>query len=79
MHIGYFAPKGAGIRVGVSIHLIVNHMYIITTFREIELMNTRRTGGRKTWHRLQDWDIAQADSERLNLAIYTGSAVFRIA
>lgn len=28
-------------------------------------MNTRRTGGRETWHRLREWDKAQADSERL--------------
>lgn len=28
-------------------------------------MNSRRTGGRETWHRLREWDKAQSDSERL--------------
>lgn len=28
-------------------------------------MNSRRTGGRETWHRLREWDKAQSESERL--------------
>lgn len=28
-------------------------------------MNTRRSGGRETWHRLLEWDKGQPDSERL--------------